>query len=45
MGPDKVGEYCAKRLDVAALLVGPTKREDDVQVTTFGWDANRLRLS
>jgi thiamine biosynthesis lipoprotein len=42
MGPEKVGEYCATRPDIAALLVGPAHREGDVQLHTFnledqGW--------
>jgi thiamine biosynthesis lipoprotein len=36
MGPDKVGDYCASRPQVAALLVAPGQREGDVQVFAFG---------
>jgi thiamine biosynthesis lipoprotein len=36
MGPEAVGEYCAARPEIGALLVGPAKREGDVRLHTFG---------
>jgi thiamine biosynthesis lipoprotein len=43
MGPQKTGEFCAQRPEVAALLVGPGEREGDVRLYAFGLDANRFR--
>ncbi|HEX2476280.1 MAG TPA: FAD:protein FMN transferase [Lacipirellulaceae bacterium] len=36
MGPEKVGEYCAARPEIATLLVAPGEREGDVQLFAFG---------
>jgi FAD:protein FMN transferase len=36
MGPDKVGDYCTGRPEIAALLVAPGEREGDVQMFGFG---------
>jgi thiamine biosynthesis lipoprotein len=41
MSPDKVAEYCAARPDLAALLVLPAEREGEVELRTFGLDADR----
>ena len=41
MGPEKVGEYCSTRPDIAALLVGPANREGDVQLHTFNLEDHR----
>jgi thiamine biosynthesis lipoprotein len=41
MGPAKVGEYCATRPDIAALLIGPANREGDVQLHTFNLEDHR----
>jgi thiamine biosynthesis lipoprotein len=41
MGPEKVGEYCAARPEIAALLVGPADREGDVKLHTFGLEDHR----
>jgi thiamine biosynthesis lipoprotein len=38
MGPESVGEFCAARPEIAALLVGPAKREGDVRLYAFGLD-------
>jgi thiamine biosynthesis lipoprotein len=32
MGPDKVAQYCARRTEIAALFVLPTRRKTDVQL-------------
>jgi thiamine biosynthesis lipoprotein len=45
MGPQKTGEFCAQRPELAALLVGPSEREGDVRLYTFGLDEHRLRPS
>jgi thiamine biosynthesis lipoprotein len=36
MGPNKVGDYCAARPEIAALLVAPGEREGDVRLLAFG---------
>jgi thiamine biosynthesis lipoprotein len=36
MGPEKVGEYCSARPEIAALLVAPGEREGDVRLFAFG---------
>ncbi len=36
MGPEKVGDYCAGRPGIAALLVAPGEREGDVRLFDFG---------
>jgi thiamine biosynthesis lipoprotein len=43
MGPEKTGEFCAERPELAALLIGPGEREGDVRLHAFGLDANRFR--
>jgi thiamine biosynthesis lipoprotein len=42
MGPDRAGEYCAVRPEIAALLVAPGEREGDVRLVTFGLDGDQL---
>jgi len=44
MGPEDVQQYCAKRPNVAALLVAPTDREGDVDLLAFGFADDRIRL-
>ncbi|HEY3391949.1 MAG TPA: FAD:protein FMN transferase [Lacipirellulaceae bacterium] len=36
MGPEKVGDYCSARPEIAALLVAPGAREGDVRLCAFG---------
>jgi thiamine biosynthesis lipoprotein len=36
MGPHEVERYCATHPHLAALLIGPTKREGDVRLYAFG---------
>jgi thiamine biosynthesis lipoprotein len=43
MGPEKTGQFCAERPELAALLVGPGEREGDVRLHAFGLDASRFR--
>lgn len=43
MGPERVGEFCAARPEIAALLVAPAEREGDVRLTTFGLDGDQLQ--
>jgi thiamine biosynthesis lipoprotein len=38
MGPAEVERYCDTRPHIAALLVGPGRREGDVQLFAFGFD-------
>jgi thiamine biosynthesis lipoprotein len=38
MGPQDVERYCATRPHIAALLIGPARREGDVNLYTFGLD-------
>jgi thiamine biosynthesis lipoprotein len=38
MGPEEVGEYCATRPGIAALLVAPAPREGDVRLYAFGFE-------
>jgi thiamine biosynthesis lipoprotein len=38
MGPQEVERYCASHPQIAALLVGPAKREGDVRLYAFGFD-------
>jgi thiamine biosynthesis lipoprotein len=42
MGPERAGQFCAARPEVAALLVAPGEREGDVRLITFGLDGDRL---
>jgi thiamine biosynthesis lipoprotein len=44
LGPERTGEYCAARPDVAALLVAPAEREGDIRLIAFGLDDQRLQL-
>jgi thiamine biosynthesis lipoprotein len=41
MGPQEVGQYCATRPEIGALLVGPADREGDVHLHTFGLEDHR----
>jgi FAD:protein FMN transferase len=46
MGPQKAGEYCAARPEIAALLVAPGDREGDVRLIALGPNNGQwLRLS
>ena len=38
MGPERCGQFCAERPEIAALLVAPGEREGDVRLITFGLD-------
>jgi thiamine biosynthesis lipoprotein len=40
MGPERVGQFCADRPEIAALLVAPGEREGDVRLITFGLDGD-----
>jgi thiamine biosynthesis lipoprotein len=42
MGPERAGQFCATRPEIAALLVAPGEREGDVHLITFGLDSDRL---
>jgi thiamine biosynthesis lipoprotein len=42
MGPERAGEFCAARPEIAALLVAPAEREGDVRLVTFGLDTDRF---
>jgi thiamine biosynthesis lipoprotein len=42
MGPERAGEFCAARPEIAALLVAPAEREGDVRLITFGLSGDRL---
>jgi thiamine biosynthesis lipoprotein len=42
MGPERTGQFCAARPEIAALLVAPGEREGDVRLITFGLDSDRL---
>jgi thiamine biosynthesis lipoprotein len=42
MGPERAGQFCAARPEIAALLVAPGEREGDVRLITFGLDSDRL---
>ena len=42
MGPERAGEFCAARPEIAALLVAPGEREGDVRLITFGLSGDRL---
>jgi len=44
MGPVKVGEYCARRPEIAALLVAPAMREGEVELFAHGFKARQWRL-
>jgi thiamine biosynthesis lipoprotein len=41
MGPERAGEFCAARPEIAALLVAPAEREGDVRLITFGVDGDQ----
>jgi FAD:protein FMN transferase len=41
MGPERTGEFCAARPEIAALLVAPGEREGDVRLITFGLDSDQ----
>jgi thiamine biosynthesis lipoprotein len=41
MGPERAGQFCAARPEIAALLVAPGEREGDVRLITFGLDSDR----
>lgn len=41
MGPERAGQFCASRPEIAALLVAPGEREGDVRVITFNLDASQ----
>ncbi len=41
MGPERAGDFCAARPEIAALLVAPGEREGEVRVITFGLDSDR----
>jgi FAD:protein FMN transferase len=43
MGPQEVERYCETRPHVAALLIGPAKREGDVRLYAFGLDDDQWR--
>jgi thiamine biosynthesis lipoprotein len=43
MGPEKAGDFCAARPEIAALLVAPAEREGDVRLITFGLDGDQLQ--
>ena len=46
MGPQKAGEFCATRPEIAALLVAPGEREGDVRLIALGSDKDQwLRLA
>jgi thiamine biosynthesis lipoprotein len=45
MGPSEVEDYCARRPDIAALLVSPAVVAGEVQVAAFGMDDERLRFT
>jgi thiamine biosynthesis lipoprotein len=45
MGPERAGEFCAARPEIAALLVAPGEREGDVRLITFGLGSDRSPLS
>ena len=46
MGPQKAGEFCASRPEIAALLVAPGEREGDVRLIALGSDKDQwLRLA
>ena len=46
MGPNKSGEFCAARPEIAALLVAPGEREGDVRLIALGLDKGQwLRLA
>jgi thiamine biosynthesis lipoprotein len=45
MGPDKVGEYCAGRPEIAALLVAAGRRDGEVRLCAFGLDDEEWRPS
>jgi FAD:protein FMN transferase len=36
MGPEKTADFCARRTDLAALLVGPANRDGDVRLFACG---------
>ena len=42
MGPERAGQFCVLRPEIAALLVAPGEREGDVRLITFGLDSDRL---
>lgn len=44
MGPERVGEYCASRPEIGALLIGPAAREGEIQLHAFGLDDNEWQL-
>ena len=41
MGPDEVGDFCARHPEIGALLTGPAKREGAVRLFAFGLDPAR----
>lgn len=41
LGPEKTAAYCAKRPELAAVLVCPASREGDVRLFSFGMDHGR----
>jgi thiamine biosynthesis lipoprotein len=43
MGPERAGDFCAARPEIAAILVAPAEREGDVRLITFGLNGDRLR--
>src|SRR3954470_805449 len=45
MGPERVGEFCDTRPQIAALLVGPGEREGDVRLHAFGIGEDQLQES
>jgi thiamine biosynthesis lipoprotein len=45
MGPDKVGEYCAARPEIAALLVAADRRDGEVRLFAFGLEDDQWRPS
>jgi thiamine biosynthesis lipoprotein len=43
MGPEKSGEYCSDRPELAALLVCPSDREGEISLHAFGLDGEHWR--